>query len=124
MQYAVTARKTRNPITIQHYEDYLGKISDLGEVGNLNYEYEKGLHIHFLVRSNERVNYKDFRPTKRGWNVKVVPVYNEHGWIRYVNKHASDPSVWRPTQRIFKKSLFKNHVQLNAKCNNNKCNIT
>ena len=85
-QYAVTARKTNKPITEQHYQDYLRSISGKGEIGNVNYENKRGLHVHFVIESDSIINFNTLRPTKRGWMVKVVPIYNMKGWISYINK--------------------------------------
>lgn len=86
MEYAITIRKTRRPVTKQHYYDYLDKIADLGSIGNVNFETKKGLHTHFILKTALRLNYNDLRPTKRGWNAKAVPVYNRKGWISYSRK--------------------------------------
>ena len=88
--YAITARKTNKPITQAHYEDYLNAISDKGSVGNVRYEEKRGLHCHYTIKSDNIINYNTMRPTKRGWNVKVVPVYNMEGWISYINKHSCE----------------------------------
>jgi len=86
MNYACTARKTTNPITKQHYLDYLDKISDLGTISCVNFEETKGLHCHFTITVQGKLDYNTMRPTKKGWNVKVVPIYDRQGWIRYSRK--------------------------------------
>lgn len=110
MNYAITARKTTKPITKQHYLDYLDKISDLGNVGNVNFETTRGLHLHFQIKCKERIPFPKFRPTKRGWNVKAVPIYNMKSWEQYCRKDRyshenNDPRDEGP--QIIKKNLFK-----------------
>lgn len=109
MMYAVTARKTTKPITKEHYFDYLDKIGDLGEIGNVNFEAKKGLHVHFILDSGKKVSYSKFRPTKRGWNVKAVPIYDKKYWIAYSRKDREmecndDPDMYVPQRR----SMFQN----------------
>lgn len=84
--FAVTARKTNRPITEEHYNDYLNSISDKGEIANVNFETKRGLHVHFVIKSDNIINFNTMRPTKRGWMVKVVPIYDMKGWISYINK--------------------------------------
>lgn len=84
--YAITAKKTRKPITQEHYENYLSYLSDMGDVGNLHYENKKGLHIHFVLKTNKLLNYNKLKPTKYGWNIRAVPVYNPEGWNSYCKK--------------------------------------
>ena len=119
-EYAVTTRKTRKPVTKQHYYDYLDKISDLGEIGNVNFETTRGTHVHFILSTKTRLNYNQLRPTKRGWNAKAVPIHDRAGWISYIRKDRyqgnNDPDD--PDQMpIPKKSIFKC-------CLNNSLNIT
>lgn len=86
MDYAITAKKTRQPITVEHYKDYLDYLGDLGEVANVKFEQTRGLHIHFVLRTKERLDYRLLLPTKYGWNVKSVPIYNLRGWDLYCRK--------------------------------------
>lgn len=107
-EYAITTRKTRQPITRQHYEDYLNHLGDrdrmnyydkasekvirkggLGDVGNVNYEEERGLHVHYLLRTDRPItsdNLYTYSPSKYGWNHKAVPIFNRDGWIAYCEK--------------------------------------
>lgn len=85
-QYAITAKKTRKPISQTHYLDYLDYITDLGKVGNVNFETTKGLHTHFILKCEEKLDYRKLKPTQYGWNVKAVPIYNRKGWIKYCRK--------------------------------------
>lgn len=110
MQYAVTTRKTNKPITETHYHDYLAKIGDLGKVGNVNFETKRGLHCHFLLNTTSNyLDYKKLRPTKKGWNVKVVPIYNKRGWVSYCRKEYNTEAAEKelaqqfkmPTKRLF-----------------------
>lgn len=114
--YAVTVRKTRNPVTQEHYLDYLDKISDYGEVANVRFEATRGLHCHFTLELQGKLEYSLLTPTKHGWNVKAVPVFNLAGWIRYsrkdellnrefngpdvIGKYRNDPI--RPRSPVFK----------------------
>lgn len=86
MNYAITAKKTRKPISKEHYLDYLDHISDLGKVGNVNFETTKGLHTHFILKTKTKLDYNDLRPTKYGWNVKAIPIYDRKGWLKYIRK--------------------------------------
>lgn len=86
MHYAITAKKTRGVISKIHYEDYLGYISDLGSVGNVNYETTRGLHLHFVLLTKDKLDYSKLKPTKYGWNIKAVPIYDMDKWISYIQK--------------------------------------
>lgn len=85
-QFAMTAKKTRQPITAEHYLDYLDYCTDLGKVGNVNFETTRGLHIHFILEVKDKLDFKKLKPTKYGWNVKAVPIYNPKGWNKYSRK--------------------------------------
>ncbi len=106
--YAITMKKTRKPVTKQHYFDYLDKIKDLGDIGNVNFETTRGLHVHFILKTKTRLNYQKLRPTRRGWNAKAVPIYDERGWIQYVRKDRyqgnNDPEedFTMPTRNLFR----------------------
>ena len=104
MIYAITARKTVKPITKEHYHDYLSKIGDLGSIGNVNFEAKKGLHCHFVLEVKGKINYKELRPTKRGWNVKAVPIYSYREWSCYSRKDRElecndDPDLFVPPKK-------------------------
>lgn len=87
-RYAVTVRKTRKPMIIDSYFDYLDALSDHCTILNVNFEETRGLHVHFTCESNRPMVYSDFIFTKYGWNVKFVPIYNLHGWFKYCRKDA------------------------------------
>lgn len=94
MDYAITVRKTRHPITQLHYLDYLDKMSDSGKVSNVYFETTRGLHCHFMLTTEEPLDYKKtLYPTKRGWNAKAVRVYRRDGWIKYCRKDYTDNTV-------------------------------
>lgn len=108
MEYAITARKTNKPILREHYYDYLDKLTDLGEIGNVNFETTKGIHLHFLIKTKNKVPFSDFRPSKRGWNVKAIPIYNKRNWIAYTRKdryqghNDPDDGFKMPTYNLFR----------------------
>lgn len=87
--YAITVKKTRKPILREHYLDYLDKLSDTGEIGNVNFETTKGMHIHFIIKTKGTLDYSKLYPTKYGWNAKAVSLFNRGGWIRYCRKDQS-----------------------------------
>lgn len=86
-EYAITVKKTRKPVSHQHYCDYLDKMKDFGKVGNVYFELTHGLHLHYKIRTDERLDYKKmYKPAKHGWNIKAVPVWNPEGWHKYCRK--------------------------------------
>lgn len=111
--YACTARKTNKPITRTHYLDYLNAISDKGKVGNVNFEMTRGMHCHYIIETEQKISHNDLRPTKRGWNVKAIPMYNRKGWIKYCRKdheankelnadlHYEQDECIMPTKKLF-----------------------
>lgn len=84
--YALTVKKTRKPITLALYEDYLTWLSKKVHVGNVNYEDTRGLHIHLVIQSEEEFPYNELKMEKYGWSYKMVPIYNHDGWIHYIEK--------------------------------------
>lgn len=111
MEYAITARKTVKPITKNHYFDYLDKIGDLGEIGNVNFETTKGLHCHFILKTKTKISNDSIRPTKRGWNCRKVPIRNHNLWKAYCRKDRelgeNDPpeeEFKMPTKCMFKRA--------------------
>lgn len=93
MDYAVTVKKVRKPISIAHYTDYLSWLSQFGEIGNVNFETTRGLHVHFEFMAKKIFQRRDwYEYEKHGWNVRAVPVYFRHGWTKYSEKdsHLSD----------------------------------
>lgn len=85
-EYALTVKKTRNPINIDEYASYLSYIKDMFNVANVNIETTRGLHIHFLLTSEKRLIYKDLYIQPRGWSIKAVPIFNRRGWDIYTQK--------------------------------------
>lgn len=83
---AVTVKKTRKPIEIQHYIDYLKFLKPQFNIQNVNIEDTRGYHLHFIIKSDTDINYKDLYPSKYGWNVKAIPIYNREGWVKYCEK--------------------------------------
>lgn len=118
-EYAITARKTRKPILKEHYEDYFGYLSDIGEVGNVNYENTRGIHVHFILSCKCKINYKILKPTKYGWNIKAVPIYNRDGWVSYCEK---DLMGLKPLSDKEHRNLRRKMIRLNC-CNNNKVKL-
>lgn len=86
MKYAVTTKKTRKPISKEHYLDYLDSLTDIGKVYNVVFETTKGLHIHFVLEVQDKLDFKTLYRTKYGWNHMAVPLYNPKGWTRYCRK--------------------------------------
>lgn len=85
-EYAVTMKKTRNPVSKQHYCDALDRLRGMYKVGNVHMESTRGLHCHFVIKSDFQIKYTEIAPSKRGWNVKAVPLYNRRGWDKYCRK--------------------------------------
>lgn len=110
-EYAITSRKTRQPITVEHYEDFLSHLGDisrndeydgrgrrirvggLGDVGNVNYEEEKGLHVHYILKTNRPITSNDLYKyhAPHGWNHKAIPIFNRRGWLAYIRKNQRPP---------------------------------
>lgn len=84
--YAITSKKTRQPVSQQHYLDYLDSLSDLGTVYNLVFETTRGLHCHYVLKTNDDLDYRKLYKTKYGWNHKSVKLYNPKGWTKYCRK--------------------------------------
>lgn len=84
--YAVTVKKTRKPIEIKNYIDYLKFISPQFNVQNVNIEDTRGYHLHFIIKSDSVIDFKGLYPAKYGWNIKCIPIYNRNGWIKYCEK--------------------------------------
>lgn len=114
--YAVTAKKTRSPISEQHYIDFLNYITDLGEVGNVNYETTRGLHVHFVLKTKTRLDYNKLKPTRYGWSVRAVPVYDINRWIQYCEKDR--PVLTEGQSRALRRRM----ISLSC-CNNNDIQI-
>lgn len=89
-RYAITSKKTRQPITKQHYLDYLDALSDDGRVCNVNFETTRGLHVHFVLETTKPLRQSQLYKTQYGWNHKSVPIYNEKGWRKYCRKDHED----------------------------------
>lgn len=84
-EYAITVKKTRNPISIQDYINYLDYLKGMYNIGNVNIETTRGLHLHFII-SCVKLDFKSLYPAKYGWNVKAVPIFYKEGWIKYSEK--------------------------------------
>lgn len=85
-EYAITVKKTRKPVNIDEYANYLNYIKDMFTFGNVHIETTKGLHIHFLLTSQKRITYSDLYIQKHGWSIRAVPIYNRQGWTAYSSK--------------------------------------
>lgn len=99
--YAVTSKKTRQPVTQQHYLDYLDSLKDEYAIYNVNFETTRGLHVHYMLTSHTKLDFKDLYKTKYGWNHKAVPIYNRTGWESYIRK---DYELERSTANIYKQN--------------------
>lgn len=84
-EYAITVKKTRNPIEITDYINYLDYLKDMYMVYNVNIETTRGYHLHFII-STSNLDYKSLYPAKYGWNVKAVPIFFKDGWVKYCEK--------------------------------------
>jgi len=84
--FAVTVKKTRKPIEIQNYIDYLKYIKPQFNIQNVNIETTRGYHLHFIIKSDTDINFRDLYPSKYGWNIKAIPIYNREGWVKYCEK--------------------------------------
>ncbi len=100
--YAVTCKKVRKPISKEHYSDYLSYLSDYGSIGNVNYEKTRGLHIHFILKTENTLDYKVLKPEKHGWSVRAVPIYNLFNWISYIQKDRIQPCLFYKPKLIVK----------------------
>lgn len=110
--YAVTVKKTRKPITKQHYLDYLDKLSDSGKLANVYFEDTKGLHCHFTMKLKGRLDYKTLYPTKYGWNAKAVPIYNRKGWIDYCRKdHQKMKETNKDVQELYDMDVVEDNEE-------------
>jgi len=85
-EYAITAKKTRKPVNIDEYANYLTYLKDMFTVGNVHIETTRGLHIHFLLTSEKSICYKDLYIQNHGWSIRAVPIYNRKGWNAYSSK--------------------------------------
>lgn len=92
--YALTVKKTRKPITLDLYEDYLTWLATKAEVSNINYEDTRGLHVHCLITAPDDFQYNDLKILPFGWSFKMVPIYDLMGWLSYSekdrNKHVRE----------------------------------
>lgn len=95
ISYALTVKKTRGKPTQEDYQSYLDWLVDKGyEVANVNYEFTKGLHIHFSIWTEDNLKIKDPRlyRDKYGWNIYCIPQYS-YGWNVYIKKDSKTPEV-------------------------------
>lgn len=88
--YALTLRKTRQPIEYLHYEMYveklLKKLKNTIEVIEAHYETTQGLHYHAMVASLYKLRPKDLRLEKYGWSFQCNEVTHYDGWMNYIRK--------------------------------------
>lgn len=89
-KYALTVKKTRNPKNISQYYDYLTWLGTKGiKHSDLHFEDTRGLHFHCIISSEDKIQYSDLKRDQYGWNFKMVPLYNEQGWVKYSSKDSS-----------------------------------
>lgn len=87
--YAITLKKTRGVPRVSDYEDYLAWLRENSfEVMNVNYEVTRGLHIHFVLSSEEE-GYPNIKKEPHGWHIKCVPIWDRDGWVAYSEKDKS-----------------------------------
>lgn len=90
MIYALTLKKTRKPILLTDYEDYLTWLQDRGyKVTEVNYEDTKGLHVHFILSAPAELIYGQLKRDPYGWSIRFVPIYNRTGWMKYITKDTN-----------------------------------
>lgn len=88
-EYAVTSKKTRNPIVLDDYFSYLEYLKQYGEISNVFVETTKGLHIHYVLTMDKRLDYNLLKHVKYGWSHKAVPIYNKQQWLMYIKKDST-----------------------------------
>jgi len=91
MIYAVTVKKTRGPIVMGHYVDYLAWLAQRGLILNLNFEDTRGLHCHFMFDSKTYMTAQDWKYEKYGWSIRATKLWDETVWNRYCMKDAHKP---------------------------------
>lgn len=95
-EYAVTVKKTRGKPTPSDYAQYLQWLEEKGFlVGNVNFEMTRGLHIHFVIKSVNKLKEKDpsLYRDRYGWNILAKKCYSLSGWLRYSEKDMKKPEV-------------------------------
>lgn len=92
INYAVTLRKTRKPIWLSDYEE---RLKDFPGTSNLNYEEDRGLHVHFVITVEDPLEYSAL--VRRGWNVQFKKIYDYDGWQEYSEKKKSN-DIYRKYQ--------------------------
>lgn len=93
--YAITIKKTRGTPTHDDYVSYLDWLVGKGyEVANVNYEFTRGLHIHFSIKTDQELLNKDPRlyRDKYGWHIYCVSKYSD-GWDIYISKDCHTKEV-------------------------------
>lgn len=109
MEFALTVKKTRKPVTEQHYYDYLNYLSDyVTDIGNVRFEKTRGLHIHCIIKTDKYFDFKLLKPEKFGWNAMAVPIYNRAGWIRYARKDEKENGI---PEHEYKDDLIDDDIQ-------------
>jgi len=118
VQYAITIRRTTNPksATQDTYLNFMQRYIDKYGVQfrGTYYENTGGLHVHSTVYVSDTFNPILFRT--RGWNVKLVAVFNEEGWDNYKQKDVVEPdSPQEYSTAALKKRLFPKIVKIKIK---------
>lgn len=93
--YAITVKKTRGKPEVADYESYLSWLGERVVVYDVNYEFTRGLHIHFIIDTRHKLQRKDasLYRDRYGWNILAVPIYNIEGWERYIHKDSHTEDV-------------------------------
>lgn len=88
--YAFTLRKTTKnaEATKIQYMNHLIKLKTFGRIEDVKFETTSGLHCHGILKVFKDQNLKRLRV--RGWNLKLVKIYDMNGWQEYINKDQDD----------------------------------
>jgi len=88
--YACTIRRTKDPDKVVRL-DYVNHMSKLQSKGvtfrQINFEDNRqhgGCHLHAVAKLPDGFNFKQLRI--RGWNLRLVEIYDEEGWKKYCEK--------------------------------------
>jgi len=115
VQYAITIRRTTNPKSANQdtYLNFMQRYIDKYRVQfrGTFYENTGGLHVHSTVYVPDTFNPILFRT--RGWNVKLVAVFNEEGWDNYKQKDVVEQEPPQEySNQALKKRLFPKIVKI------------